>query len=138
MGTQPQPRLKNATIRDDFISGLQSGHIRQRILEDNVLRLNDVFDKARRLEDDRRNASLYETVQSRGFAENTAALRANKEEALTEEEKTTSAESCSVLKQAPCFFCGGLVHKRVNCPAKQSTCYKCGQKCHSAEMCRST
>ena len=49
MGTQPQPRLKNATIRDDFISGLQSGHIRQRILEDNVLRLNDVFDPQKML-----------------------------------------------------------------------------------------
>ena len=101
-------QIKEAAIRDAFISRLQSGHIRQRILEVNVLRLNDVFDRARRLEDARRNASSYEIVQSRRLAENTAALRANKDEKLTEEEKSTNAESCSVLKQASCFFCGGI------------------------------
>ena len=77
-------------------------------------------------------------MQSRRLAENTAALRANRDEKLTEEEKLTNAESCSVLKQASCFFCGGPVHKRVTCPAKQSTCYKCGRKGHYAKMCRST
>ena len=71
-------------------------------------------------------------MQSRRLAENTAALRANKDE------KLTNAESCSVLKQASCFFCGRPVHKRVTCPAKQSTCQKCGRKGHYAKMCRST
>ena len=97
-----------------------------------------MFDRARRLEDARRNASSYETMQTHRFAENAAALRANKDEKLTEEEKSTNAESCSVLKQASCFFCGGPIYKRVNCPAKQSTCYKCGRKDHYAKMCRST
>ena len=85
--------------------------------------LNDVFDRARILEDARRNASSYKAVQSSRFAENTIALRANKYEKVTEEEQLTNAENCLVLKQAltswsskrpgPGFFCGDTSHKRV-------------------------
>ena len=37
-------QIRETAIRDAFISGMQSGFIRQRILKDNALALNDVFD----------------------------------------------------------------------------------------------
>ena len=66
-------QIRETAIRDAFISGMQSGFIRQRILEDNVLALNDVFDKARRLNEARKNASLYELAQNPRFSDYTAA-----------------------------------------------------------------
>jgi len=38
---------RNAATRDAFVAGLQSGYIRQRLLEDNVGDLQAAFDKAR-------------------------------------------------------------------------------------------
>ena len=34
-------------------------------------------------------------------------------------------------------FCGGLNHKRANCPANHCLCYKCGRKGHFAKVRRS-
>ena len=104
-------QIKETAIRDAFISGLQSGYIRQRILEDNILQLNDVFDKARKLEEARKNASCYNVVQSHGTPENVAAP-------CNSQEKETDQNNCLVLNQCVCSFCGGALHKRTMCPAK--------------------
>ena len=56
-------QIRETAIRDAFISGMQSGFIRHQILEDNVLALNDVFDKARKLNEAHKNASLYDLAQ---------------------------------------------------------------------------
>ena len=65
-------QIKEAAVRDAFISGLQSGYIRQRILKDNILELIDVVDKARRLEEARRNATLNEVQNRHQMTESTA------------------------------------------------------------------
>ena len=111
-------QIKEIAIRDAFISGLQSEYIRQRVLEDNILQLNDVFDKARRLEA-RKNASCYDAVQSHGTPENSAAP-------CNSQEKETDQNNCLVLNRCLCSFCGGALHKRTMCPAKRSFCYQCG------------
>ena len=51
------------SIRDDFISGLQSPFIRQRLLENNTLDLKTMFDQARTLESAIRSSESY-TVPS--------------------------------------------------------------------------
>ena len=53
-------QCKEAAIRDAFITGLGSPYIRQRLLEDNELCLNHVFNKARSLHEAQKNAESYE------------------------------------------------------------------------------
>ena len=114
-------QIKETAIRDAFISGLQSGYIRQRILEDDILQLNDVFDKARRLEEARKNAGCYDAVQSHGTPENVAAP-------CNSQEKETDQNNCLVLNQSACSSCGGALHKRTVCTAKRTFCYQSGRK----------
>ena len=51
-------QCKEAGIRDAFITGLGSPYIRQRHLEDNELRLNNVFNKARSIHEAQNNAEF--------------------------------------------------------------------------------
>ena len=111
--------IKEAAIRDAFISGMISGHIRQRILEDNVLSLNDVFDKARRLDEARKHANSYDLEQN---YLNGSRPRENVVAPILSPE---NFEECSALTRSFCSYCGSS-HKRGNCPAYKRQCYKCG------------
>ena len=48
-------QCKESAVRDAFIAGINSSYIRQRLLEDNELQLNEVFDKARSLHEAQKN-----------------------------------------------------------------------------------
>ena len=72
-------QIRETAIRDVFISVMQCGFNRHRILEDNVLALNDVFDKARRLNEARKNASIYDLVQNPQSLDYTAASCSSQE-----------------------------------------------------------
>ena len=61
-------QCKEAAIRDAFITGLGSPYIRQRLLEDNELRLNHVFNKARSLHKAQKNAESYEVRHAKRIA----------------------------------------------------------------------
>ena len=52
-------QYQEAAIRDEFIAGLHSSHIHQRLLEGNDLQLTTMHDKARMLDDAQRNAGAY-------------------------------------------------------------------------------
>ena len=118
---------------------MQSGFTRQWILEDNVLALNDVFDKARRFNEARKHASFYDLAQNLRSSDYTTASCSSQK---TQDEELCQAAVCAssrcssnytnsaYLGQSPCFFCGGSSHKQAHCPARQMNCYKCGRKDH--------
>ena len=122
-------QIKEAAARDAFISGLQSGYIQQRILEDNILELIDVVDKARRLEEARRKSILQNRHH---ITESTATAAPCK----IPYDKEKIPDLCSAFNKPSCPFCGETVHKRFACPAKHSSCYKCGKEGHFAKVCR--
>ena len=125
---------KEAAIRDAFIAGLRSSHIRQRLLEDNQLQLINVFDKARSLHEAQKNADCYST----GGVESIASVRATS----IEDDSARNAQDelqgkCSAIKPETCGYCGGSPHKRTNCPAGRCLCYKCNRKGRFVKVCPS-
>ena len=127
-------RCKEPAIRDAFITGLGSPYIRQRLHEDNELRLNHVFNKARSLHEAQKNAESYEVRHAKRIAtvsfDNTKIGQPQKE---NEKRRSGSAS----FKCRSCKFCGSLWHKRPNCQANQRLYYKCNRMGHFTRVCLS-
>lgn len=118
-------QCKESAVRDAFIAGINSSYIRQRLLEDNELQLNAVFDKARSLYEAQKNAQSYVSV--------------DRLQPLGTINLSAKAESTSptIRQKYNCGYCGGAPHKREACPAVSRVCFKCNRKGHFAHVCRS-
>ncbi|EFA07199.1 hypothetical protein TcasGA2_TC010206 [Tribolium castaneum] len=89
-------RNKDDFIRDAFISGLQSSHIRLRMLENNTARSEEVFDEARALE----AAQLHsESYISSPILNAITDAQPIKEENKDEDKPYTSFKTCGRLYQ---------------------------------------
>ncbi|GFW11244.1 retrovirus-related Pol polyprotein from transposon 17.6 [Trichonephila clavipes] len=116
-------------IRDAFIRGLKCPRIRQRLLENTSMTLDQAFEQARTLESAEVNAASY--IGS-SFPVQSAVM---KTEDFSEETVATSAASSS--RSQKCFFCGNDLHSRTLCPARDVTCRNCGKKGHYQRVCKS-
>ena len=123
-------QYREESIRDAFISGLQSPLIRQRLLENNTLDLKTMFDQARALESAIRSSESY-TVPSPFVNAAVPPTPAPMEEQF---DPSTLA---AIEPEAPaCFFCGNSKHPRSRCPARDVICLKCQKKGHFSKVCR--
>lgn len=127
---------KNDYIRDAFIAGLLSAPIRQRLLENTSLQLEEAFNQARSLE----MAQLH----SGSFASNNIinAASSGLSDITCIDGPTTVPDHVALsVKSGPdkrkCFFCGNEPHPRYLCPALNATCRNCGRKGHYAKVCKS-
>lgn len=109
-------------IRDAFISGLLSQTIRQRLLENITLSLDDAHNQARTLESAQIQSESF-TSQSTNYPSTAATNNSQKQ--------TSDTKS-----QTNCYYCGNLRHPRRFCPASNATCIKCGKQGHFAKVCR--
>jgi len=115
-------------IRDAFINGLLSAEIRQRLLENNSLELQDAVNKSLALETAQKNAQFYNTSVS-SYTPNDVVNAMPKEN--MEKQSTRSSEqstTAAVGLHSKCFFCGNVRHPRSICPAKDVICHQCGIK----------
>lgn len=119
---------KNQFIRDAFIAGLSSPDIRQRLLENTDLSLNDALNKARTLETAENNAKSY-NIQN---------MSLNASQTSEPSVETSAATAPSKPRQKYCWFCGGNIHQRIKCPAFRSNCDRCGKRGHFGKVCRSS
>lgn len=125
-------------VRDAFINGISSAHIRQRLLENfGELSLDDAFAQARALEQAQNQSASYEnsTVAAISNREDPslAAVQRNKQNP----EKPNGNGHKSPQSKELCYFCGNARHARSNCPARESECRNCKKKGHWAKVCRS-
>ena len=126
-------QYREELIRDSFINGLLSPSIRQRLLENAHLDLKTAFDQANALDLAQKNAEAYATPGSV-----TAAAVANSSgHQTTEIPVPDETPLTATLTSKKCYFCGGSVHNRRNCPARNSQCNNCGKKGHYAKVCMS-
>ena len=104
-------------IRDAFIAGISSATIRQRLLENLTLSLDDAHRQARALESAQ--------IQSESFTQPSYIAAVNKSKISTTD------------MYSECYFCGNPRHPRRFCPAANTTCLKCGKRGHFAKVCKS-
>ena len=109
--------------RDAFITGITSSFIKQRLLEEDSLTLDDAISKAEVLERaQNQSGSLFvKSLQSLVSA-------------------TCSSQSKTCQNKKRCYFCAGNMHPggRKECPAKDCYCRGCGKKGHYYKACRSS
>ncbi|GFS34226.1 uncharacterized protein NPIL_218731 [Nephila pilipes] len=103
-------------IRDAFIRGLKCPRIRQRLLENTSMTLDQAFEQARTLESAEVHAASY---MGNSFPVQSAAMKTDD---FSEETLATSAASSSSRSQK-CFFCGNDLHSRTICPARDCIVY---------------
>ncbi|CAB4023460.1 Retrovirus-related Pol poly from transposon opus [Paramuricea clavata] len=120
------------SIRDAFITGLQSSHIRQRLLENKTLDLKTAFDQAPALELAMRSSETYTVTQPSV----NAAVPTYSDISHSPTELPESRTVAAMEVENSCFFCGNARHPRSKCPARDVTCLKCQKKGHFAKVCR--
>lgn len=121
-------------IRDSFIAGLNSSHIRQRLLEQSTLTLSQTFDSARALEMAQRHSESYLTP----FTSHANAVTSRNLESESQSYSTRSENDSTIAATLPkCYFCGQSRHPRSNCPARNISCHSCGKMGHFTKVCKS-
>lgn len=128
---------KSECVRDAFISGLQSNNIRQRLLENKTLTLEDAFEQARALDIAHKNSQYYQPLPIQAAAVEVSKNEVSKNDSLVTAESSTTSAAVQFSNQK-CFFCGGKRHPRDSCPAKSVTCNKCNKLGHFGKVCKST
>lgn len=135
----------NESIRDAFISGINSSQIRQRILEHNVLTLEKVEEIARSLESAQKHADAYSAVTKvpQALCLNVdSTLKTSMDTQTPEEIKPTTAAIAPLQhrfkQKQKCYFCGGERHvSRAACPARDAVCKGCLKTGHFVKVCLS-
>ena len=122
----------NDAIRDAFITGLSSQKIRQRLLENNLLTLNDAILQARALEIAEKNSEAYVDSLRYSASNNPSAQESSQVAAVSKTKSKTYSQ------KEKCFFCGMDRHSRDACPAREATCHTCGKIGHFSRVCNSS
>lgn len=124
-------------IRDAFITGLHSNDIRLRLLEKQLLDLQQAFSEARMLEHAQHQSRSYACSQI--SCGSTSGLPDKIDSPKASEVNDSHNEADDILAAANnrCFFCGRLRHPRSKCPAREAICNTCGEKGYFEAVCRS-
>jgi len=116
-------------VHDAFINGLSSHTMRQHLLENHTLTLDQAFDIASSMGMAVEHSAGYFSGES--FS--TPPVEMTETRSMLDDERT----SCSVTKRKVCNFCGKALYERHRCPALDAVCYSCGKRGHFSRVCRS-
>nr|XP_039266307.1 uncharacterized protein LOC120341813 [Styela clava] len=121
---------QNEYIRDSFIRGLNSSWIRQRLLENKKLTLDEMVDQAKSLETAVRNSQSYAINENASVGAAPSTIQSNNFDV------GLVPDNAAMTIRSKCFFCGNSRHPRSKCPAREVVCFKCQKKGHFAKVCR--
>ena len=102
-------------VRDVFVNGLASHHIRQRLLENTELTVDRAYTMAMSLHMVQKYSAVY-------FSETRATATVS-----PKDEPTATKQALMTTTRRQCFFCGRAYHEHKYCPAINSTCFSCGK-----------
>ena len=127
-------------VRDAFISGIRSREIRQKLLENEELTMEQVFSQARTLHVAHTNAAQYSAptnftscATSNTFVSNGLELSGS-----TVHDSGLENVSAATNVENPCPWCGYSRHqRRQQCPAWKHKCKLCGKQNHWERVCKS-
>lgn len=122
-------------ILDAFVAGIASSSIRQRLLENSSLTLEQASSQAQSLDLAQKNATLYAAPTLTDLSASLLDQRETMSDANSSRENVASETLGAV--RSKCFFCGNLYHPRNKCPAKEVTCFKCSKRGHFSKVCKS-
>ena len=117
-------QARDEYIRDAFINGITSNHIRQRLLENKTLDLYTAYDQALPLEMAQRLLASYS--QQNSLTASVSTVRTEETDdcmSVCDEQPTVAA-----ISGQKCFFCGNQRHDRPRCPVRKSICKNCKKK----------
>ncbi|XP_063220109.1 uncharacterized protein K02A2.6-like [Bacillus rossius redtenbacheri] len=123
-------------LRDQFVSGLRSSNIQQKLIEAEYT-LDQAYALATTLEQAEKQQQLFHVPQSHN---NNSGPQASSEEVYKvrvqqKHQPGTGAFGTSV-GQRECYRCGSREHIAVACPYSQYKCHTCSKVGHLAKKCR--
>ncbi|XP_066958866.1 uncharacterized protein [Macrobrachium rosenbergii] len=126
---------RDESIRDAFIAGISSQHIRTRLLENKTLTLSAAADQARALELAFKDSQSYGIPSDECIPAAAVKSRPEYDDHAPVCEKADRSDApdddlVALTLQEKCFFCGYRCHPRKKCPAKEVNCRKCNKLGH--------
>ena len=118
-------KYRQELVRDAFVNGLASHHIRQRLLENTELTVDRAYTTAMSLHMAQEHSAVY-------YSETRVTATVS-----PKDEPTATKQALMTTTRRQCFFCGRAYHERKYCPAINSTCFSCGKIGHVSRVCRS-
>ena len=126
-------------IRDAFIAGLCSTDIQRRLLEENNMTLSQAFEKARALYTAQKNSEEYQSTSTYTASMSEKQLgnipHMSPHNTMNSPGQDDHHSSAAFQTYDKCYYCGGPVHPRYQCPARNALC-KCGRRGHYTKVCR--
>ena len=123
---------RNDYIRDSFINGINSSQIRQRLLENNTLKLDEAINQALSLEAAQKHSEAYNLSSSKIIN----SVQPNSIE--NHHNNSENPYAFAATNAYKCYFCGNTKkHSRAFCPARDTTCNECGKRGHFSKVCQS-
>ena len=145
---------RDESIRDSFIAGIRSNQIRQRLLENAQLDLDNMVAQARALDSAQKSNASYQTpaFEVNAISNNSEAHSMSREQPVFDYQQpyqptsSTNQPTSAAAFRRPnhyprCNCCGYNSHDprdRNSCPAKDELCHKCQKIGHFQKVCRSS
>ncbi|GAA50444.1 hypothetical protein CLF_104549 [Clonorchis sinensis] len=120
---------KDECVRDAIINGLATISIREKLLAQSELTLDQAYQLVRPIE--------LAHKQSQAYVSNEPISCSTIPPISQDRELPVDLTTAAVKSTHTCYFCGYDTHPRPKCPIREDVCNLCGKRGHFRRVCRS-